>query len=79
MRYINGNTVDVQLTPKEIEAQWERFLEGMTKTHREECPDDPRSTPALCEFFMQNLLKKGFVEQNDDGVYLLPPIIFVGN
>ncbi len=77
MKYIaeENELVDLLLTPKEIEDQWERFLAFMTQGHREKFPEDEISTPDICEVFMQRLLKKGFIEQNEDGVYLLCPII----
>ena len=77
MKYIaeENELVDLLLTPKEIEDEWERFLAFMTQAHREKYPEDEISTPDICEVFMQRLLKKGFIEQDEEGVYQLPPII----
>ncbi len=77
MKYLSeeNEIVDLQRTPLEIEDQWEKFLSFMVEAHREKNPEDPISTPELCEVFMQRLLNKGFIEQGEKGVYQLPPII----
>ena len=77
MKYLSeeNELVDLLLTPKEIEDQWERFLAFMTQAHRERFPEDTSSTPELCEVFMQRLLRRGFLQQDENKVYQLPPII----
>ncbi len=77
MKYIaeENELVDLLLTPKEIEDQWERFLDFMTQAHREKYPEDEISTPDLCEVFMQRLLRRGLIEQDGNGVYQLCPLI----
>ncbi len=77
MEYLSeeNELVDLLLTPKKIEDQWELFLDFMTQAHREKYPEDPISTPDLCEIFMQRLLEKGLITQDEDGVYQLCPLI----
>ncbi len=77
MKYLSeeNELVDLLHTPKEIEDQWERFLDFMTQGHRQKFPEDEISTPELCEVFMQRLLRRGFVQQDENNAYRLPRII----
>ncbi len=77
MKYLpeENEIIDLQLEPREIERQWEGFLRFLVLSHRERFPEDTSSTPELCEVFMQRLLKKGFIEQDKEGVYQLCPLI----